>query len=177
MDRLGALAERERGEGTGEMTRPACDRCSARSVVPVRGGAQRPCGTPTGQSDEELVDQQPIIEQHRSRRSHRLLVGEVGIEGETFHADEFAYLGCERHELQLTLGEGTRLLLLGGEPFAEPVLMWWNFVGWSKASIARAQADWEQGEQGEARNPRFGPVGDGQAPRLIPPPLPWRVSE
>lgn len=105
------------------------------------------------------------------------LVGEAGIEGETFRADEFACLGRGRHELQLTLGAGTRLLLLGGEPFAEPVLMWWNFVGWTKATIAEAQADWEQGERGEPGSARFGPVGDGRAPRLTPPPLPWGASE
>ena len=55
--------------------------------------------------------------------------------------------------------------------------MWWNFVGWTKASIARAQADWEQGARGEPGSARFGPVGDGRAPRLIPPPLPWGASE
>lgn len=103
-------------------------------------------------------------------------MGEAGIEGETVRADEFAYLGCGRHELLLTLGAGTRLLVLGGEPCAEPVLMWWNFVGWSKATIARAQAEWEQGEQGEPGTARFGAVGDGQAPRLMPPPLPWRAA-
>ena len=105
------------------------------------------------------------------------LVGEAGIEGETVRADQFAYLGRGRDALQLTLSAGARLLVLGGEPFAEPVLMWWNFVGWTKASIARAQADWEQGARGEPGSARFGPVGDGRAPRLIPPPLPWGASE
>ncbi|MFU2487879.1 pirin family protein [Thauera sp. WH-1] len=105
------------------------------------------------------------------------LVGEAGIENETVRADEFAYLGRGRDALHLTLSAGTRLLVLGGEPFAEPVLMWWNFVGWTKATIAEAQAEWERGEQGEPRSARFGPVGDGQAPRLMPPPLPWRVTE
>lgn len=102
------------------------------------------------------------------------LVGEASVEGEVFAADAFAYLGRGRHELQLTLGAGTRLLVLGGEPFAEPVLMWWNFVGWTKASIAQAQAQWERGE---ARDSRFGPVGDGQAPHLMPPPLPWSGAD
>lgn len=82
-----------------------------------------------------------------------------------------------RQALQLTLGANTRLLLLGGEPFAEPVLMWWNFVGWTKATIAQAQAEWEQGEQAEPRSSRFGRVGDGQARRLMPPALPWRVAD
>jgi len=48
------------------------------------------------------------------------------------------------------------------------VLMWWNFVGFTQAAIAEAQRQWESGD------PRFGPVGDGSAPRLVAPPLPWR---
>lgn len=99
------------------------------------------------------------------------LVGEAKVDGESVGADEFAYLGRGRQTLELALSAGTRLLLLGGEPFAEPVLMWWNFVGSTKAAIAMAQADWEQ------HRPRFGPVGDGQAPRLVAPPLPWRVAD
>ena len=46
--------------------------------------------------------------------------------------------------------------------------MWWNFVGFSRADIAQAQAAWERGDE------RFGAVGDGRARRLVAPPLPWR---
>lgn len=99
------------------------------------------------------------------------LVGELAIAGESFLADEFAYLGQGRSELSIALSAGAKMLLLGGQPFAQPVLMWWNFVGFSKAAIAAAQGQWEQGD------PRFGPVGDGLAPRLMPPPLPWRVTD
>lgn len=96
------------------------------------------------------------------------LMGEVTIDDETFPADDFAYLGTGRERLRLNLSAGSKALLLGGLPFVEPVLMWWNFVGYSKAAIAEAQRQWERGD------PRFGPVGDGRAPRLAPPPLPWR---
>lgn len=96
------------------------------------------------------------------------LTGEVGIGNERFLADEFAYLGAGRSSLQLDLVDGSKVLLLGGQPFAQPVLMWWNFVGSTKAGIAEAQHHWESGDA------RFGPVGDGSAPRLSPPPLPWR---
>lgn len=95
------------------------------------------------------------------------LAGEVGIGEECFRADEFAYLGRGRDALRLNLGAGAQVLLLGGQPFEQPVLMWWNFVGFSKAAIAAAQGQWNSGD------PRFGPVGDGRAPRLVPPPLPW----
>ena len=57
-----------------------------------------------------------------------------------------------------------RLLLLGGEPFPEPLFMWWNFVALSAEDIAAARADWE------ARR-RFGEVRGFDGARLDAPPL------
>lgn len=96
------------------------------------------------------------------------LTGSVSLGGECFQADEFAYIGRGRERLHLDLASGSKVLLLGGEPFEEPVLMWWNFVGFSKEAITDAQRRWEQGD------PCFGPVGDGTTRRLTSPPLPWR---
>lgn len=95
------------------------------------------------------------------------LTGEATIDDETFRTDEFAYLGHARDQLQLRLAAGSKILLLGGEPFTQPVLMWWNFVAFGKAAIAQAQRQWEAGD------PRFGEVGVA-ARRLMPPPWPWR---
>ena len=72
------------------------------------------------------------------------LVGDATIYGETIRADELAYLGKGRSHLKLALPAGARVLFLGGEPFEEPVLMWWNFVGFSKADIAQAQTEWNK---------------------------------
>ena len=41
-------------------------------------------------------------------------------------------------------------VLLGGEPFAEPVLMWWYLVVRSRGELDRAYRQWESGD------PRFG---------------------
>ena len=63
-------------------------------------------------------------------------------------------------------GPGARVLLLGGEPFDEALVMWWNFVGRSGAEIESARSAWERGES-------FGGV-DGAAaagvaaPALVP---------
>ena len=95
------------------------------------------------------------------------LTGSVSLGKECFPADEFAYLGRGLETLHLDLAPGSKVLLLGGEPFAQPVLMWWNFVGFDRATIAAAQRQWEGCDS------RFGPVGDGRAPRLQAPPLPW----
>lgn len=63
---------------------------------------------------------------------------------------------------------GARLLLLGGAPFEEEIVMWWNFVGRSHDEIATWRAEWEAGSE------RFGVVPGyvGAAPRIPAPPLP-----
>ncbi|HYI55193.1 MAG TPA: pirin family protein, partial [Microlunatus sp.] len=44
--------------------------------------------------------------------------------------DQLIYLGTGRETVTLTAGgDGARVLLLGGEPFAEEIVMWWNFIG------------------------------------------------
>lgn len=96
------------------------------------------------------------------------LAGEVAIGEEAFRTDEFAYLGRGQDRLHVNLAAGAKVLLIGGRPFDQPVLIWWNFVGFTKSAIAEAQRQWEAGDL------RFGQVGDGSATRLAPPPLPWR---
>ena len=60
----------------------------------------------------------------------------------------------------------TRLLLLGGEPFEEQLVMWWNFVGRSGEEIA------DYAEQWNAESARFGAVVGYDGDRLEAPPLP-----
>jgi hypothetical protein len=51
------------------------------------------------------------------------------------------------------------VLLLGGKPFGEKILMWWNFIGRSHDDIARARNDWNLREEVE-RGGRFGEFTD-----------------
>jgi redox-sensitive bicupin YhaK (pirin superfamily) len=97
------------------------------------------------------------------------LEGDVQIGDEQYSIEEFAYLGSDLSAVELTLSAGSRILLLGGEPFAEPVLIWWNFVGFSKQAIAQAQREWEAGV-----SERFACVLSPDERRLVPPALPWR---
>ena len=55
-------------------------------------------------------------------------------------------------------------MLLGGEPFDEPLVMWWNFVGRSHEEVAAAREDWVAGR-------RFGEVLGFDGPRLDAPPM------
>jgi hypothetical protein len=60
------------------------------------------------------------------------------------------------------------VLLLGGVPFPEPIVMWWNFVARSHDEVDAARRDWQAGSD------RFGTVDSGLD--VIPaPPTPWRV--
>lgn len=95
------------------------------------------------------------------------LEGSIRISSERFATDEFAYLGDGADTISLELAAGSRILLLGGEPFGEQIVMWWNFVGFSKEKIARAQREWESGA------PRFGDVAGHAGKRLAAPALPW----
>ncbi|MFE3737674.1 pirin family protein [Streptomyces sp. NPDC059134] len=62
-----------------------------------------------------------------------------------------------------------RTILLGGPPFGEEIVMWWNFVGRSHEDIVRAREDWE------ASSDRFGAIEDFPGGRLPAPALPNAV--
>lgn len=56
---------------------------------------------------------------------------------------EMAYLGIGRESIELVASDnGVRFLLLGGEPFEEQLVMWWNFIGRSHDEIVAARNDW-----------------------------------
>jgi quercetin 2,3-dioxygenase len=81
------------------------------------------------------------------RFEHGLIVleGAVVADGEAVAPGTLAYLGEGRHEIALRLAPATRVLLLGGRPFGENLLMWWNFVARSRGEIEQAWAEWEHG--------------------------------
>jgi quercetin 2,3-dioxygenase len=79
-----------------------------------------------------------------------ILDGAATVDGTRLPPGPLLYLGVGRDRLTVS-GHG-RALLLGGEPFAERIVMWWNFVGGDHDDIAGARADWEAGRE------RFGVV-------------------
>ncbi|MCX4416484.1 pirin family protein [[Kitasatospora] papulosa] len=91
--------------------------------------------------------------------------GEAEIDGVPVLPGSMLYLGCGRTELPLRAASDAGLMLLGGEPFAEEIVMWWNFVGRSHEEIEQARQDWMEG-------PRFGEVKGYDGGRLPAPELP-----
>lgn len=107
----------------------------------------------------------------RPEHEHALVVldGMVAVGGEqgpTVTPGHLAYLGLARDEVGLSASEPARLLLLGGEPFEAPVLMWWNFVARARDEIDAARTAWQDGSD------RFGATGSPLA-RIDAPPTPW----
>jgi redox-sensitive bicupin YhaK (pirin superfamily) len=103
---------------------------------------------------------------------HGVLVdlGPVFLNGTQLRPGE---LGCTAPGLsRLVLAnrgaDPARMMLLGGRPFGEQIVMWWNFVGRSHEEIAAYREAWEDGSE------RFGTVaGYDRRPSRIPaPPLP-----
>ena len=92
------------------------------------------------------------------------------------------YFGGDREHVEFTAGdEGARVVLIGGAPFDEPVVMFWNFVGKSHEDIARASADWaadwagdgdDDGRGAAPAEPRFGRVEGHGSDHIPGPPLP-----
>jgi redox-sensitive bicupin YhaK (pirin superfamily) len=57
--------------------------------------------------------------------------------------NQLMYFGVGRDGVQLDLMENSRVLLLGGHPFTEEILMWWNFVARDHSELEQAYAEWE----------------------------------
>ncbi|QNG20490.1 pirin family protein [Rhodococcus triatomae] len=103
---------------------------------------------------------------------HGVLVdeGEVQVADTTLQRAELGYVGTGSAELVLT-NRGTgpaRVVLLGGTPFGEEIVMWWNFVARSHEEVVTFREEWEN------ESDRFGQVDGyvGARPRLPAPTLP-----
>ena len=75
------------------------------------------------------------------------LDGSVDVDGEPLPTGPLLYLGTSRDRLALAASAPARVLLLGGEPFAEEIIMWWNFIGRSHEEIVASRDDWMAGRR------------------------------
>ncbi|MER8182326.1 pirin family protein [Kitasatospora sp. NPDC094015] len=91
--------------------------------------------------------------------------GLTEVDGVRLAPGSMLYLGSGRTELPLrALADGS-LLLLGGEPFEERIVMWWNFIGRTDEEIRQAREAWMEGST-------FGEVHGYDGTRLAAPELP-----
>jgi redox-sensitive bicupin YhaK (pirin superfamily) len=95
-----------------------------------------------------------------------VVTGSLVAAATTVSVDELLYLGTDRRELRLASADGARLLLLGGRPFTEEIVMWWNFVGRSHDEIVGFREAWA------GRDARFPPVVESGERVMEAPALP-----
>jgi quercetin 2,3-dioxygenase len=92
--------------------------------------------------------------------------GDVAVAGTALEPGSLGYVGTGRSTLTLSSRGGARVVLLGGVPFGEEIVMWWNFVGRTHDEIAAFRGEWQ------AETDRFGRVEGYPGDRLPAPPLP-----
>jgi hypothetical protein len=83
-----------------------------------------------------------------------VLQGRVTVDGVAVEPGVLAFLGQGRDECALQTQAPARALLLGGVPFPEPILMWWNFVGRTREEVSEARRQWsdDDGRFGRVRS-------------------------
>lgn len=93
-----------------------------------------------------------------------IVAGEVELEGTRLAPGALHYLGSHRGGLELTSKAPAHAVLIGGAPFGESVIIWWNFVARTAEEIQQARDDWEN-------HRHFGEVKAYKGERLEAPPL------
>lgn len=93
-----------------------------------------------------------------------VVAGDVSIREEAVMAADLKYVEAGASSIRVECASEVILLLLGGEPFGEKILMWWNFIARNQEEITQARAQWN------ARDLRFGAVFEDRVGGWIPAP-------
>lgn len=92
------------------------------------------------------------------------LIGNIKIANEIIDINTLFYLPCGQSKISIQFQAGSRILIIGGEPFKEDILIWWNFVARTKEEMILAVRAWKD-------HTAFGDVEGFQGDRLTPPSL------
>ncbi|MDR6866521.1 redox-sensitive bicupin YhaK (pirin superfamily) [Microbacterium resistens] len=172
------------------LTLPATDGPDAAAVVVLGtlAGVRSPATvhTPIVGAEIRLEPGARVSVPLASDWEHAVLVveGDARVDAVEVPHGEMLFLGDSREDVEVTTTDGALLFLLGGEPFAQDLVMWWNFAARTHEEIVQAREDWESegvaaddavpdaAEPSVAVTRRFGPVV-GHGPERIPaPPIP-----
>lgn len=91
-----------------------------------------------------------------------IIDGKISLDGKPLVPGALHYLGTQRSGIELSTKDPARAVLIGGAPFEEPIIIWWNFVARTAEEIQAAREDWEQ-------HRRFGEVKAYKGARLTAP--------
>lgn len=95
-----------------------------------------------------------------------VVTGEATVNGNSLHRGQLHYVPVGGETLVLTTSGGAKIVLLGGEPFTEKIVMWWNFIARSHEEILQMREDWQ------SQNQNFPSFHDRIGGRIPAPPLP-----
>ena len=96
-----------------------------------------------------------------------LASGELTVNDEQIPTSGLYFVPAGADSVQLSASAGSIVLMLGGQPFGEKILMWWNFIGRTQADITKARDEWNAGDQH-----RFPAFADQIGDRIPAPDLP-----
>jgi redox-sensitive bicupin YhaK (pirin superfamily) len=105
--------------------------------------AGTPCHSPTIYADIELDAAGTVpLDAEADERAVTLVGGEAELDGQPL--DPFAlYIVRPGHVARVSSAAGGRLMLMGGQAFATPRHVFWNFVSSSRDRINQAKEDWK----------------------------------
>jgi quercetin 2,3-dioxygenase len=138
-----------------DLPRLELDHAEVTVLVGAVAGVASPARRDTDHMGVELSLRAPgAVVPLRPEYEHALVVldGHVTVDGTVVEPGVLAYLGLGREECRFEAAAPARALLLGGVPFPERLLMWWNFVGRTREEVSEARQQWADD------NGRFGRV-------------------
>jgi redox-sensitive bicupin YhaK (pirin superfamily) len=69
--------------------------------------------------------------------------GDVRVDGKPLARSELGFVEPGADSLEIAATGATRLLLIGGPPFGEQIVMWWNYIGREHEEVVAYRAEWE----------------------------------
>lgn len=151
-----------------ELTGPAGGSGVATVLVGAFGNAASPARHDTALVGVDLDLRATAVVPLRQDFEHALIVlrGSAAVDGVPLEPGRLAHVGPGLEELRIDVDGPARVMVLGGEPFPEPITMWWNFVARTHDEIDAAYASWRD------HDGRFGRVSSSLSTIAAPAP-PW----
>ena len=155
-----------------ELPRVELDNAAATVLIGDFAGASSPARRDTEHVGIELdvrVGRTAVPLRPGDEHALVALDGVVSIGRQRLGPGRLGYLGIGREEVAIDAAEPTRVMLIGGPPFPEALLMWWNYVARNREEITAAHQAWA------THSPRFGTVNSPLA-RIDTPGPQWSAQ-
>lgn len=142
---------------------PTVDLAGGRATVLIGSLAEAPAdATSPARADTPILGAELVLDGPSTIAldpafEHGLVVldGSLAVDDATLTPGQLGYLAPGRAELDLRPTGTARVMLLGGTPFPEPLVMWWNYVARTRAEVAAAHRSWldDDGRFGTVASP------------------------